>query len=128
MNYKTYDQWCKDGISLANKELSMWNDLHGITKSSIDIKRIPIQAKDVNDHEHTEIDPKKTYLINYDGRWILTKFRRTYHNHGWEFDLGSHSMTLSSVAMIYEIEDLPVIPKQLIERTVYEEDEDDECI
>lgn len=119
-----YDEACRENIKIANQELSMFNDLHGIT-SPLKLKRIPIQAKDINDHEHTEIDPKKTYLVNHSGRWIIGNFRRTYHNHGWEINVGMYSTTLSSITMIYELEDLPVIPTQLLDRVEYPEENED---
>jgi hypothetical protein len=108
-----YSEACSENIKRANKELSMWNDLDGIT--SLGWKRIPIVAKDINDHEHPDIKTNTFYLVCDDGVWFMGKFTRNYWNTGWEIYKG-YRRSLGSLSMIYELSGIPEIPKELIPR------------
>jgi hypothetical protein len=108
-----YDKACSENIKRCNTELSMWNDVEGIT--SLGWKRIPIEAATINDHEHSMIDPTKYYLVCEDGRWFMGKFRRAYNNHGWEI-YHDYNHSLGCLSMIYELDGIPDVPKELIPR------------
>jgi hypothetical protein len=108
-----YHDACVENLKRANEELSMWNDVEGIT--ALTWKRIPVVAKDINDHEHPDINKNSFYLVCEDGRWMMGKFNRNYWNDGWEF-YNTYSHSLGSFSMIYELGGIPEIPKELIPR------------
>lgn len=119
-----YEQACKENIKIANEELSLWNALEPLPPY-IKLERVYTQSKHINDNEHTEIDPNTNYLICDSGKWYLSKFYRTFNNNGWEYSKGSHKVGLSSVSCMYRlIDDLPEVPKVLINRVSYNIDED----
>lgn len=118
-----YDEYCRENLKRSNEEVLLWNLFDSI--SELKLKRVPIQAKNINDHEHTEIKPKTSYLLCYDGRWFVSELKRMYHDNGWEFYSG-FGRPLAGVSMIYEILNLPNIPKTLIDRVEdYDSEEED---
>lgn len=108
-----YRDACTENIKRANEELSMWNSLGGII--DLGLKRIPIVAKDINDHEHPDIKKNTYYMVCEDGRWFMGKFTRNYFNTGWEIYY-TYNHSLGSLSMIYELSGIPEVPKELIPR------------
>lgn len=125
MNYR---DTCIENLKRCNEEIGMWNDLEGIPEVEgiplLNLKRIPIQAKNINDHEHTQLNKTSRYLVCYDGRWLITGMYRNYHNTGWKFDVGLYSSGIAGISMIYEILNLPIIPKILIDRIEFEDEDE----
>lgn len=112
-----------ENLRICNEEITMWNTLPDI--SNLIWKRIPTQAKNVNDHEHTGLSADKTYLVYDTKKWLIGKFTRDMPYKGWGFKSPQvQTIYLARCIMIYEFSGLPEIPEELIPRVKADKEEE----
>ena len=90
---------------------------------SLMIKRIDIRTEDRNNHEHTDVKENKFYLVGHAGRWTISKPKRTYHDNGWEFNVGHYYMGLGMIDFLFEIKNLPEYKENPLGRVEPTDDE-----
>jgi len=70
-----------------------------IKNNSLKLKKI-----DLSRQEHPDISSKKTYLVNYDGQFIIGQFNNDWWL-GWYFTWfeSNHGIQLNSLEEVWEI-------------------------
>jgi hypothetical protein len=118
----TRDEQHKLNKELGRQNREAFDILPG--PSSINLRRIDIsENKRLQKDNHPEIDPDRMYLV-FSGCWKLAWPSKQWF--GWTFHLGSHSVQLSHLDMLFET-DLPKLPRALVpyNREVVDEDNPD---
>ena len=54
-----------------------------------------------------DIDPKKLYLVSYDGVWLLGRFGMQWYGWNFEPNIGAMTIQIESLESIYEVTGLP---------------------
>lgn len=70
-------------------------------------KKYKLWRQTEEQEKRKDIDPKKLYLVSYDGVWMLGRFSMQWY--GWIFDpnMGSMHMQIETLESIYEVTGLP---------------------
>ena len=91
----------------------------------LELKRINLGNKDINNHESAEVNDKSFYLVGYNGWWNIAKAKRDYWNKGWEFNIGCIDPGLGMIDFLFEIIGLEKYEEHPLGWLEYESDDED---
>lgn len=125
---KTYtrDEACTENWKRYDEERNVVYPSMLTNFNSLSLRRIDITGKDRNNHESSDIDKTKYYLIGYSGQWKISKAYRDYWDKGWQFDVGSYRTGLRLLDILFELVDMPSYESDPLGRVEPEYDEEDD--